>query len=152
MQIQGSHQFDSTREEIWDAVFDPATLEACIPGAEEVVRVSETEFETTIVRSVASITVTMEAMLAIEEDDRPDSIVASMDGSDNRINSTVGGTVTVETTAADDGTDLEYDADLQFTGKLASLGGRIIKRKMKMDIDTFFDSLEEHLQTGQIEQ
>jgi carbon monoxide dehydrogenase subunit G len=32
---------------------------------------------------------------------------------------------------------------MEFTGRLATMGSRILKRKMKSDIDTFFDNIEE---------
>jgi hypothetical protein len=146
MQLEGEHQFDAPAMTIFDVTFEPEVLETCIPGADDVERLSETEYSGQVTRGLASITVTMELDVEIVEDDRPETVVISIDGSDNRTNSTADGTVTVTSSEADGTTTLAYEADINFTGRLASLGGRLIKRQIKKDLGTFFDNLEAEIE------
>jgi carbon monoxide dehydrogenase subunit G len=41
----------------------------------------------------------------------------------------------------DGSTTLIYHVDIAFTGRLATLGARIVKRKINSDIGLFFDNL-----------
>ncbi|MDX2485118.1 MAG: SRPBCC domain-containing protein [Pseudodonghicola sp.] len=44
MHISGEHVFTAPRETVWARLSDTEVLQACIPGCEDVVRLSETEF------------------------------------------------------------------------------------------------------------
>lgn len=145
MQLEGDHEFAAPAETIFDVTFRPEVLEACIPGADEVERTSDTEYEGQVTRGLASITVTMDLEVEVVEDDRPEKVVIELEGNDNRTNSTADGTVTVTSSEDDDGTTLSYEAEINFTGRLASLGGRLIKRQINKDLKTFFDDLEEEV-------
>lgn len=149
MELTGEQQFAAPRETVWDTVFQPEVLEACIPGAQEIEQVSDTVFEGTVQRGLASITVTMDVRVEIVTDDRPDSIVAELEGSDNRVNSAVDGDLTVDIEEDGDGSVLAYVADLHFSGKLASLGARLIKRQMNKDLQRFFSNLEEYIEENE---
>lgn len=142
MQLTGEREFEETADGVLEVVFQPDVLEACIPGAESIERVSETKYSGTITRGLASIVVTMEIEVEIIEDERPETVVCAIEGSDNRTNSTADGELTVNTAEADGVTTLSYEADINFTGRLASLGGRLIKRQMKNDLEQFFSNLE----------
>lgn len=146
MELTGEQEFAASRDTVWETVLDAEVLEACIPGAQDVEQVSESVFEGTVQRGLASITVTMDVRVEIVEDNRPDSLVADLEGSDNRVNSAVDGDLTVEIEEAGDGATLTYVADLHFSGKLASLGARLIKRQMNKDLQRFFSNLEEYIQ------
>ena len=146
MHLEGDQEFEAPAETIFDVTFQPDILEACIPGAEEVERTSDTEYTGQVTRGMASITVTMDLDVAVVEDERPERVVIELEGSDKRTNSTADGTVTVTSSEDGDVTTLSYEADINFTGRLASLGGRLIKRQINKDLNTFFDELEEEVE------
>jgi carbon monoxide dehydrogenase subunit G len=148
MQLNGEKQFDAPAETIFEVTLEPEVLEACIPGADRVERVSETKYTGEVTRGMASITVTMDLDVEIVEDDRPDRVKIALEGSDNRTNSTADGTVTVTCEETDGRSTLTYEADINFTGRLASLGGRLIKRQIKKDLTTFFDQLETEVESA----
>lgn len=146
MHLEGDQEFEAPAETIFDVTFRSDILEACIPGAEEIERTSDTEYSGQVTRGMASITVTMDLDVEVVEDERPDRVVIELEGSDNRTNSTADGTVTVTSSEDGDVTTLSYEADINFTGRLASLGGRLIKRQINKDLNTFFDELEEEVE------
>lgn len=148
MELSGEQQFGSTRDVVWGILFRPEILEECIPGAQTVTRSSETEYEGTVQRGLASITVEMDVRVEIVEDDRPNGVTCRIQGTDNRINSDVDGTATITIQdTADGGSTLTYQANLNFTGRLVSLGSRMIKRQMNNDLKAFFSSVEEQIET-----
>lgn len=145
MDLEGEQAFDAPADVVWETVFRPEVLEACIPGAQSVEKTSETSFEGTVKRGLAAVTVEMELSVEIVEDDRPERVVVELEGSDNRINSSVDGEAEIAIEEADGASNLTYVATLNFTGKLASLGARLIKRSMNNDLKTFFSNLEERV-------
>lgn len=145
MDLEGEQAFDAPADVVWETVFRPEVLEACIPGAQSVEKTSETHFEGTVKRGLAAVTVEMELSVEIVEDDRPERVVVELEGSDNRINSSVDGEAEIAIEEADGGSNLTYVAHLNFTGKLASLGARLIKRSMNNDLKSFFSNLEERV-------
>ncbi|WP_416841272.1 CoxG family protein [Haloferax sp. DFSO52] len=149
MHLEGEQAFDAPVATVWDVSFQAEVLETCIPGAQSVERLSETEFSAEVRRGMASISVTMDLLFEVVEDDRPSGVVVTMEGSDNRTNSTAAGDISIESGVVDDGESsvLNYAADIEFTGRLASLGSRLIKRQIDKDLSTFFDGLQEEIES-----
>lgn len=145
MELTGEQSFEAPADVIWETVFRPEVLTACIPGAQSVEQTSATRFEGSVKRGLAAVTVEMDLAVDIVDDERPDRVVVELEGSDNRINSSVDGEAEIEIDEIDDTSVLTYTATLNFTGKLASLGGRLIKRSMTNDLKTFFSNLEEYI-------
>jgi len=148
MHLEGDQQFDAPADTIFELTFEPEILEASVPGADNVERVSDTEYSGQVSRGLASIEITMDLEITIVEDESPDRVVMEMEGSDNRTNSTANGTVTVTSSVADGVTTLSYEADIEFTGRLASLGGRLIKRQINNDLKKFFSNLEAEVEAA----
>lgn len=145
MKLQGEQEFDVSRDTVWNTLLQPQVLEECIPGAQTVEETSDGVYEGTVERGVASITITMDITVEVAEDERPESLTCDIEGTDNRINSTVNGQADVKMEETDDGSTLSYETNLDFTGKLASIGGRIIKRQMNKDLNKFFSNVEDHI-------
>ena len=47
MTMQGEVTLPADRERVWAALNDPAVLKACIPGVQELEKLSDTEFRAT---------------------------------------------------------------------------------------------------------
>lgn len=145
MEITGEQTIGQEPNRLWEIILDPETLEATIPGAEALEREGD-HYEGTLERGLAGISLTLSADVDITEKDRPNWIECDIEGVDNKINSRVNGTAHVD--FEEDGNDatlLVYDTKFEFSGKLASLGSRIIKRKVNNDLETFFSNIEEYV-------
>lgn len=143
MEVTGEQSISQTPDGLWDTLLDPETLEQTIPGAQSLERDGK-HYEGTLERGLAGVSLTLTADVDITDEDRPNWIEVDIEGRDNTINSHVEGDAHVEFEAIeDDATLLTYTANFNFSGKLASLGSRIIKRKTNKDLDTFFSNVEE---------
>ena len=47
MTMSGEYQLAVPRETVWEKLNDPVTLKACIPGCEQLDKLSDTEFQAT---------------------------------------------------------------------------------------------------------
>lgn len=145
MNINGEQTIGQEPDPLWETLLDAKTLEETIPGAETVEREGD-KYEATLERGLAGISLTLSADVDITEKDRPKWIECDIEGVDNTINSRVNGTARVDFEEEGDGaTLLVYDTEFDFSGKLASLGSRIIKRKVNNDLSTFFSNIEEYV-------
>lgn len=145
MKINGEQTIGQEADQLWDTILDTGTLEETIPGAETLEREGD-HYEGTLERGLAGISLTLSANVDITDKERPDWIECDIEGVDNTINSRVNGRARVEFEEdGDETTLLVYDTEFDFSGKLASFGSRIIKRKVNSDLDTFFSNLEEYV-------
>lgn len=145
MQVTGERTIDQTPEQLWDTLLDPETLEATIPGAETLER-DDNHYEGTLERGLAGISIRLDADVDITDKDQPNWLECDIVGTDNTVNSRVDGDAHVQFEDNGDGTTtLSYETSFDFSGKLASLGSRIIKRKVNNDLDTFFANVESYV-------
>jgi hypothetical protein len=143
MEFEDSVTVEADKEHLWEMISDPEMLVSCVPGAKEVERISETEYSGVIERGLGGITVALNGEVEITEMDAPDHLEAEATGEDKKTNSRLDATAQMHMNATGETqTELEYYIDLDFTGRLASLGARIVKRKISSDIQTYFDNIQ----------
>ncbi|WP_254533185.1 CoxG family protein [Natrinema gelatinilyticum] len=144
MQFDGEVGIGTDQQTVWKTISDPEALVLCVPGAEEVERISETHYNGTIKRGIAGVNVELNGEVEMTELTPPDRMVADVTGEDELTGSIMTADAQMGLSENGDGTELAYTMDVEFTGKLATLGSRIMKRKIKSDMNTFFDNLKEH--------
>lgn len=148
MEFEGQLTVSAGKDELWNLVSDPEILALCVPGASDVEKLSETKYRGTIERSVAGISLNMIGEVEITDLNAPDSLSATATGEDAKTNSQMN--ATADMTMADHGndkTELSYHVDMEFTGRLATLGARIVKRKINSDIKTFFSNIKDRAES-----
>jgi len=141
MEFEDDITIAAEKQQLWELISDPEALVQLVPGAKEVDRVSETTYTGVIERGLAGINVTLDGEVEMVDLDPPDHIVAEATGQDSQTNSRMDATAEMTIAEHDDGSTLSYYIEMEFTGRLASLGSRIVKRKIQSDIETYFDNL-----------
>lgn len=146
MRFEDEIEIEATRDDVWELISDPAVLVNAVPGAKEVEKVSGTEYRGIIERGVAGITIELDGEVELIELDAPTRLVADVNGRDQRTNSRMDATAAMNMDETGELTILQYEVDVDFSGRLASLGGRIVKRKINSDIKQFFGNIQEVVQ------
>jgi hypothetical protein len=141
MEFDGEVVIETGTERVWELVSDPEVLVVCVPGAEEIERVSETTYTGTIVQSVAGISLELSGEVEMVEMDPPSHILAEATGEDNRTSSRMDATASMDIEAVEEGSRLDYHVDMSVTGRVATVGARIMKRKISSEIDTYFENI-----------
>ena len=145
MKYEGTRTIPARPEQVWDPITDPVTLLACIQGAEEIERVSATEYAGVIRQQVAGVTVSLTGSIQLDELDPPERLSFRGTGSDARTNSRMDVDAELTLEPADGATTLAYAVDVAFGGKLATLGSRLLARQVQRNLETFFDALVDHV-------
>ncbi len=139
MTMSGEYQLAVPRETVWEKLNDAETLKACIPGCEQLDKVSETEFQAVAVTKIGPVKAKFKGKVTLSDLDPPNGYTISGQG-DGGVAGFAKGGATVKLLPKDGGTLLSYAVEAQIGGKLAQLGQRLINGAAKKVADEFFQN------------
>lgn len=143
---QGSATVPATREEIWAMLLDPKTLQAIIPGAHHVEKVSDTHFRAEVTLGVGPVKGLYRADIRLS-DMLPLEAVTLSGNTEGALGSGRGtGRITLTQVAG--GTLVSYTYEAGIGGKVASVGGRLLDGAARVVIGQFFQSLARYAGRG----
>lgn len=145
MTMTGTVELPASRETVWARLNDPDTLKVCIPGCEELTRLSDTEFEAVAVNKIGPVKARFKGRVTLSDLDPPNGYRISGEG-DGGVAGFAKGGASVELTEAEGGTLLSYNVEAQIGGKLAQLGQRLVNGAAKKLADKFFENFATALQ------
>ena len=137
MTMSGEVQLPATREAVWTKLNDPVVLKGCVPGCEQLDKVSDTEFQAIASIKVGPVKARWKGKVRLSDLDPPNGYKISGEGEGGVAGFAKGG-ATVALTDKDGGTLLTYNVEAQIGGKLAQLGQRLINGAAKKLADEFF--------------
>ena len=73
MELKGSIPIQASRERVWRGLHDPEILRQCIPGCESVEKVSETEFNATVLIKIGPVKAKFKSNVTLADMDFPNS-------------------------------------------------------------------------------
>jgi carbon monoxide dehydrogenase subunit G len=142
MDISGEYRIAASREAVWHALNDPEILKQCIPGCEELDKISDTEFAGKITAKVGPVKAKFAGKVKLSDLDPPNGYKISGEGSGGAAGFAKGG-ADVHLTDDGAGTLLAYKVDAQIGGKLAQIGSRLIEGTVRKTADDFFAKFTE---------
>ena len=137
MTMTGEVQLPASRETVWAKLNDAEVLKACIPGCEELNKLSDTEMKAVAVTKIGPVKARFKGNVHLTDLDPPNGYKISGEG-DGGVAGFAKGGATVALTDKDGGTLLTYNVEAQIGGKLAQLGQRLINGTAKKLADEFF--------------
>ena len=141
MKLSGSYQINLEKQKVWEALNDPEVLKKAIPGCEEFIKNSDTEFTAKATNKIGPFNASFTGDIELEDLDPPNSYKISGSG-----NSPVGfasGEATVKLEDSENGTKLIYEVNANVGGKIAQVGSRLIDMTAKKMADIFFGKFSE---------
>ena len=145
MKLSGSYQINLSKEKVWQALNDPEILKQAIPGCEEFIKNSETEFTATATNKIGPFNASFTGDIELKDLNPPNSYKISGSG-----NSPVGfasGEAEVKLEDHENGTNLIYEVEANVGGKIAQVGSRLIDMTAKKMADIFFGKFSELIST-----
>lgn len=138
MDITGEYTIPATKQEVWDALNDPEVLKVCVPGCEEMEKVSDIEFTAKITAKIGVVRAKLKGAVKLSDIDAPNSYTISGSGKGGVAGFVKGGAKVSLSDAPGGGTLLSYSAQADLGGKLAAVGSRVIQGVVKKMADDFF--------------
>lgn len=144
VEFSGEYRIPARQQQVWDALNDPAVLQACIVGCKQLEKTSDTEFVATVAAKVGPVSATFKGNVVLSDLDAPNGYTLTGQGQ--------GGAAgfakmaaQVALTQDQNETVLKYTAKAEIGGKLASVGSRLVQAVAKKNADDFFAAFARHL-------
>lgn len=147
MKLSGEAIIPAPREVVWKALNDPAVLQQCIPGCESVTKKSDTHLDAVVQVKVGPMKASFTGEVELSDLKPPESYRISGQGNGGAAGSAQGG-ANVRLEVVPEGTKLIYDVDSQVSGKLATMGSRLIDPMARALAGQFFEKFAEVVATA----
>ncbi|MGR3712881.1 MAG: SRPBCC family protein [Shimia sp.] len=139
MELADEITINAPKEAVYAALNDPEILKRCIPGCEDLVKISETELEAKVVLKVGPVKAKFAGDVVLNTEGAPDAFSLTGQGNGGAAGHAKGGADVVLESDGDQ-TILRYEAKAAIGGKLAQLGSRLIQSTAKKLASKFFKS------------
>ena len=149
MDMTGEHRIPAPRDAVWRALNDPEILKQAIPGCEEVVKLSDTEFTAKVTSKIGPVSAKFAGKVTLSDLDPPNGYKISGEGQGGAAGFAKGGAeVKLEPGASDQETMLRYTVHAQVGGKIAQIGSRLIDGVARKTAEQFFGKFAEIVGAG----
>ena len=141
MKLEGFYQINLKKQKVWEALNKPEILKKSIPGCEDFIKQSDTEFSATATNKIGPFNATFTGIIELKDINAPNSYKISGSG-----NSPVGfasGEAEVKLEDSNGGTKLIYIVEANVGGKIAQVGSRLIDMTAKKMADIFFGNFSQ---------
>ena len=138
MDMTGEYRIPAPRETVWRALNDPEMLRACIPGCEEIQKLSDTEFTAKVTARVGPVSARFGGRVQLLDLDPPNGYRIQGEGQGGAAGFAKGGATVRLREDGPAATLLAYEAQAQVGGKLAQIGSRLVAGTAKKLADEFF--------------
>ena len=123
VKLAGTHSFDAPKNDVFEALLDPDVLSRILPGCRRLERTSENEFSGEISIRVGPVQGSFNGKVTLDEIDPPNGYRMEIAGQGRPGYVKGVGTLRLE---GDGPTTLHYDGDAQLSGRIASVGQRLV--------------------------
>ncbi len=138
MQLSDEVIIPVPRMKVWEALNDPEVLRQCIPGCEEITKLSDTEMEATVTVKMGPVKASFKGAVTLSDIDPSNGYRISGHGK-SMMGGAAGG-ADVRLQDVPEGTKLVYHVDAHVTGKIASLAQRFIEPTARQLSAQFFET------------
>jgi carbon monoxide dehydrogenase subunit G len=146
MKIEGTQRIDAPRDRIFAALIDPAILQKCIPGCEQMEKTGDNQYSAKLTAGVGPVKGVFTATVSLQDIVTPEHYKLVVEGKGQPGFVKGSGELTLK----DEGsaTEIRYTGDVNVGGLIASVGQRMIQATANLLAARFFKSLEAETATG----
>jgi carbon monoxide dehydrogenase subunit G len=145
MKIEGTQEVHAHRERVFQSLVDPAVLQRCIPGCEELDEIDVNHYTTRMRAGVGSIKGVFTGNVRLEDVTPPSHYRMVVDGKGQP--GFLKGAGTLDLEEHDGITLVKYSGEVQVGGTIAGVGQRMIQGAARMMLTQFFTAIEAEAKT-----
>jgi uncharacterized protein len=145
MHFEGTVQINAPRDTVWAFVIDPNQVGQCGPGVESIEVIDDTHFKAIAKVGIGFISARFNVNMEFAEVDAPNAATIKAHG--QAPGSAVDATATMALSDGEaGGTQMDWQADVNISGTLASVGARLIEGTANKMIGQTFDCIKTKLE------
>ncbi len=143
--LEGTYSFDAPQDVVWAAVQDPHVLSQVLPGCERLEQVGENEYEGEINIRIGPVQGNFAGTVRLSDIQPPNSYKLELEGQGRP--GYVKGAGDLRLESRDNGkTILSYTGEAQLSGRIASVGQRLMDSSARSITRQGLDSLDKQIQ------
>lgn len=146
MHFEGTVQINAPRDTVWAFVVDPNQVGQCGPGVESIEVIDDTHFKATAKVGIGFISARFNVNMEFAEVDAPNAATIKAHG--QAPGSAVDADARMTLSDAEGGTRMDWAADVNIAGTIASVGARLIEGTANKMIGQTFDCMKSKLEGG----
>jgi carbon monoxide dehydrogenase subunit G len=147
MRFAGTVDINAPRDRVWAFVTDPNQVGQCGPGVESIEVIDDSHFKATAKVGIGFISARFVVNMEFAEVNAPNDATIKAHG--QAPGSAVDATAQMRLSdSAAGGTTMDWDADVNISGTLASVGARLIEGTANKMIGQTFDCMRSKLEGG----
>ena len=145
MHFEGTVQINAPRDKVWAFLIDPNQVGSCGPGVESVEVIDDSHFKATAKVGVGFISARFVVNMEFVDLEAPDT--ANIKAHGQAPGSAVDATAAMNLSDGEaGGTQMDWQADVNISGTLASVGARLIEGTANKMIGQTFDCIRTKLE------
>jgi uncharacterized protein len=138
MELSNTRVVPAPPAKVWEALNDPETLKACLPGCETFERTPEGEYRVVMAARVGPVSARFNGKMSMSDVDPPNAYTLHFEGQGGAAGFARGEARVALAAEGDAATALTYTAKAQVGGKLAQIGSRLVDGAAGKLTDDFF--------------
>lgn len=147
MKMDGKYIIEQDLETVWDAINDPETLAASLPGCESFETIDENKYQAICVLKVGPIKARFTGEVVVSDITPPKGYCLFGQGQGGAAGFAKGSARIGLEKNGPSSTLVTYEVDTQIGGKLAQIGQRVIKGAAAKITNQFFNNLQDTLES-----
>ena len=145
MKIEGTQKIEAPRDRIFAALIDPAVLQKCIPGCEQMEKTGENQYNAKLTAGVGPVKGVFTATVSLEQITPPEHYKLVVEGKGQP--GFVKGSGELNLKEAGSATEIQYTGEVNVGGLIASVGQRMIQASANLLAGRFFKALKSEVKT-----
>lgn len=146
MKLSGTYTFDADQQAVWNVLMDPQAIAKALPGVDALLPIAgeQQAWKANAKIGIAGISGTFAGVVRMTELQPPQQYRLTVSGEGQQ--SVIGGNALITLSAAGTGkTKLDWTGEANISGKLASIGQRLIGMAATMMANQFFSGLAKQI-------
>jgi carbon monoxide dehydrogenase subunit G len=144
VELTGSYAFSAPQELVWEMLLEPGVLARIMPGCEKLERTGENEFEGKLNIRIGPVQGVFQGTVELSDLRPPHGYHISVNGRGPA--GIVRGEGDLQLASTETGTDLSYEGTAQVSGRIASVGQRLMDSSAKAIVNQSLQNLEKQIQ------
>lgn len=148
MKFESQTSVKCSKQALWSLLFDVTRVAALIPGCSDVEEIEPLkQYRALIRQKVGPFKFEMPCEIAVDEYQEMERVGITASGKDKKTATSALVQLIMNLTDANDAVNIDIDADIQISGKLATLGFPVVKKKCAEIFKEFDANLHQALES-----
>jgi carbon monoxide dehydrogenase subunit G len=143
--MTGEQRIPLPQTETWNALYDPEIMKDAIPGCESFERLSDTQYQMTMLTRIGPVNARFKGLMTLSNIDAPSACTMTFEGQGGVAGFAKGEAQIKLVPEGDSETSLAYAVKATIGGKIAQLGARLVDGVARKLADQFFTAFRKRV-------